>query len=98
MQSISARMEMEPSNLKFENNWIQSCNGVTVGMGGNKKLVRAAISLHSQSKQYVKLRIAANKVYSSKVGLDNNVKGLNIQKSNAVTLKKGLLTTKNSDR
>ena len=92
-------------NLKFYENWVQSCNGVAMGMGANKKLVNIAvtdnvfvnaekaISLSGKSKQYVKLRIAANKVYSSKVGLDNNVKGLNIQISDAVSLKKGLPAT-----
>lgn len=96
-------------NLKFYDNWIQRCNGVAMGMGGNKKLVnialtdnifvnaKKAISLHGKKEQYAKLRIAKNKVYSSKVGLDNNVKGLNIRKSNAVTLKKGLPTTTNFD-
>ncbi len=96
-------------NLKFYDNWIQSCNGVAMGMGGNKKLVniaitdnifinaKTAISLHGQSKQYVKLLIADNKAYSSKVGLDNNVKGLNIRQSNPVTLKKGLPANKNFD-
>lgn len=94
-------------NLKFHDNWIQRCNGVTMGMGGNKKLVnialtdnifvnaKKAISLYGRSKQYVKLRIAQNEVYNSKVGLDNKVNGLNVPRSNAVTLKKGLPETTN---
>jgi hypothetical protein len=97
------------ANLKFHDNWIESCNGIAMGMGGNKKLVnitltdnifvnaKKAISLYGKSKQYVKLRIAGNKAYSSKVALDNNVKGLNIRQSNAVTLKKGLPATENFD-
>lgn len=96
-------------NLKFHDNWIHSCNGVAIGMGGNKKLInialndnifvnaKKAISLYGQSKQYVKLLVADNKAYSSKVGLDNNVNGLNIRQSNPVTLKKGLPANKDFD-
>ncbi len=96
-------------NLKFHDNWIQSCNGVAMGMGGNKQLVnialtdnifvnaKKAITLSGKSKQYVKLRIAGNKAYSSKVGLDNNVDGLSLRQSNPVTLKKGLPANKDFD-
>ena len=31
-------------NLKFYDNWIQSCNGVAMGMGRNKKLVNIALT------------------------------------------------------
>ncbi len=97
-------------NLKFHDNWIQSCNGIAMGMGGNKKLVnialtdnifvnaKKAISLSGKSNQYLKLRIAGNKAYKTKVGLDNNVKGLNIRQGDAVTLKKGLPATENFDK
>lgn len=93
-------------NLKFYDNWIHNCNGVAMGMRINKKLVNIALTdnifvnakkvirLSGKSNQYVKLRIAGNKAYNSKVGLDNNVKGLNIRQNDAVTLEKGLPATK----
>ena len=91
-------------NLKFYDNFINRCNGVAMGMGGNKKLAnisiadnvfvnaKKAIVLHGKKQQYVNLRIIDNKAYSSKIGLDNNVDGLKVGKKNAVTLKKGLPT------
>ncbi|NJO29970.1 MAG: right-handed parallel beta-helix repeat-containing protein [Richelia sp. SL_2_1] len=93
-------------NLKFYDNVIQNCNGVVMGIGGEKKLInisvtdnifvnsQKAITLHGQSKQYVNLRIAENKAYASKFGLDNKVDGLNVSGTNPVSLKKGLPATK----
>ncbi|MEB3219731.1 MAG: right-handed parallel beta-helix repeat-containing protein [Nostocales cyanobacterium 94392] len=93
-------------NLKFYDNVIENCNGVAMGIGGEKKLInisvtdnvfvnaQKAISLHGKSKQYVNLRIAGNKAYTSKVALDNQVDGLNVSGANPVTLEKGLPATK----
>jgi hypothetical protein len=89
-------------NLKFYDNVIVNCNGVAMGMGGEKKLInisitdnifvnaKKAITLNGKSKQYVNLNIADNTAYNSQLGLSNKVNGLNVPGSNAVTLKKGL--------
>ncbi|MGD1911119.1 MAG: right-handed parallel beta-helix repeat-containing protein [Rivularia sp. (in: cyanobacteria)] len=88
-------------NLKFDNNFIDRCNGIAMGMGGNKKLINVsitnntfvkatkAITLNGKSQQYVNLNIAGNQAYNSKIGLDNKVNGLKINIINGVTLKQG---------
>ena len=97
-------------NINFYDNYIDSCNGISMGMKGRKKLINISISnnifvnakqtirLHGNNQQYVNLLITGNKAYNSQAGLINKVNGLKIRGNDAITLKQGLPDTKKFDK